>query len=33
MPVMGPTLMVGSPADVRASEAVRDAYLGKADVA
>jgi len=26
-------LMVGSPADVRASEVVRDAYLGKTAVA
>jgi ABC-type branched-subunit amino acid transport system ATPase component len=29
----GKPLMVGSPADVRASDAVRDAYLGKAAVA
>jgi ABC-type branched-subunit amino acid transport system ATPase component len=29
----GKPLMTGSPADVRASELVRDAYLGKAAVA
>ncbi|MDQ1515874.1 MAG: branched-chain amino acid transport system ATP-binding protein [Actinomycetota bacterium] len=29
----GKPLMVGSPAEVRASDVVRDAYLGKADIA